>query len=47
MHRDEDIKKRWKEYFEQLLNTENEREELGEVQNVEGPVMEIKEAEVR
>ena len=47
LHRDEDIKKRWKEYFEQLLNTENEREELGEVQKVEGPVIEIQEAEVR
>ena len=46
LHRDEDIKRRWKEYFEQLLNTENEREELGEVQKVEGPVMEIQDAEV-
>ena len=24
LHRDEGIKKRWKEYFEQLLNTGNE-----------------------
>ncbi|XP_066986830.1 uncharacterized protein [Macrobrachium rosenbergii] len=29
LYRDEDIKKRWREYFEQLLNTENEREEMG------------------
>ena len=46
LHRDENIKRRWREYFEQLLNTENEREELGEVQKVEGPVMEVQDAEV-
>ena len=47
LHRDEDIKRRWREYFEQLLNTENEREELGEAQRVEGPVMEIQNTEVK
>ena len=46
LHRDEDIKRRWKEYFEELLNMENAREELQEVQRVEGPVMEIQETEV-
>ncbi|XP_066969280.1 uncharacterized protein [Macrobrachium rosenbergii] len=29
LYRDEDNKERWREYFEQLLNTENEREEMG------------------
>ena len=47
LHREEDIKRRWREYFEHLLNTENEREDLGEVQKVEGPVLEIQEAEVK
>ena len=47
LHRDEDIKRRWKEYFEQLLNNENEREVLEEVPKVEGPVMELKGAEVK
>ena len=47
LHRDEDIKRRWREYFEELLNNENEREELDEVPKVEGPVMELKETEVK
>ena len=34
------IKKRWKEYFEELLNVENEREERSE-EAVSGPIMEI------
>ncbi|XP_066958937.1 uncharacterized protein [Macrobrachium rosenbergii] len=29
LYRDEDIKKRWRKYFEQLLNIENENEEMG------------------
>ncbi|XP_064097343.1 uncharacterized protein LOC135208761 [Macrobrachium nipponense] len=44
LHGDEDIKKRWREYFE-LLNTENERE--GEAQEVEGPVMETQETDLK
>ena len=34
------IKKRWKEYFKELLNMENEREERSE-EAVNGPIMEI------
>ncbi|XP_068245253.1 uncharacterized protein [Palaemon carinicauda] len=29
LHRDDDIEIRWREYYEQLLNTGNEKEELG------------------
>ena len=47
LHREDDIKKRWREYFEELLNTENEKEDLGEGQKVEGPVMEIQDAETK
>ncbi|XP_068238387.1 uncharacterized protein [Palaemon carinicauda] len=39
--------RRWREYYEQLLNTENEKEELGEAQKEEGPVMEIRNTEVK
>ncbi|XP_063585431.1 uncharacterized protein LOC134762820 [Penaeus indicus] len=35
---EENIKKRWEEYFRELLNTENERKPLGEIDAVEGPV---------
>ena len=34
------IKERWREYFSNLLNVENAREQLGEVPAVEGPVQE-------
>ena len=34
----EEIKMRWKEYFNNLLNEENEREEMEEVIPVEGPI---------
>ena len=32
-----EIRERWKEYFSQLLNTENEREELENIEKTEGP----------
>ena len=41
------IKERWREYFNKLLNTENEREELEEIQPVEGPATNITEREVK
>ena len=37
------IKARWREYFSNLLNVENAREQLWEVPTVEGPVQEIRE----
>ena len=44
---DGDIKRRWQEYFDQLLNTRNRREELEEVQQAEGPIALISEEEVK
>ena len=41
------IKERWREYFSNLLNVENAREQLGEVPTVEGPVQEISREEVK
>ena len=41
------IKERWREYFSNLLNVENVREQLGEVPAVEGPVHEISREEVK
>ena len=41
------IKERWKEYFSNLLNIENAKEQLGEVSAVEGPVQEISREEVK
>ena len=41
------IKERWREYFSNLLNVENAREQLGEVPAVEGPVHEISREEVK
>ena len=35
---EKEIKERWREYFSNLLNVENAREQLGEVPAVEGPV---------
>ena len=40
-------KDRWREYFSNLLNVENIREQLGEVPAVEGPVYEISREEVK
>ncbi|XP_068213383.1 trichohyalin-like [Palaemon carinicauda] len=41
LHRDDDIKRIWRKYYDQLLNTENEKKEQKEAQRVEGPVVEI------
>ena len=38
---------RWREYFSNLLNVENAREQFGEVPAVEGPVHEISREEVK
>ena len=43
----EEIKKRWKEYFDELYNEENPRVETEEVDPVSGPVEEVTVAEVR
>ena len=43
---EEEVKRRWKDYFTQLLNTENECEELEYVPPVEGPITNISENEV-
>ncbi|XP_046855995.1 uncharacterized protein LOC124449095 [Xenia sp. Carnegie-2017] len=44
---DEKIKERWREYFDRLLNTKNNRKELDHLEPVHGPVPEITEDEVR
>ena len=44
---DEDIKKRWKEYFEELLNVENDRGILDETPPILGPVEGIIRQEVK
>ena len=41
------IKERWREYFSNLLNVENAREQLGGVPVVEGSVQEISREEVK
>ena len=41
------IKERWGEYFSNLRNVENAREQLGEVPAVEGPVREISREDVK
>ena len=41
-----DIKMRWKQYFEQLLNVENDREELEEIPYTEGPLNTISREEM-
>ena len=43
----EEIKKRWKEYFDELYNEENPRVETEEADPVSGPVEEVTVAEVR
>ena len=45
--KDEEIKRRWKEYFEELLNVENERGMLQEVPPILGPVENIYREEVK
>ena len=44
---EENLKKRWKEYMEKLLNEENEWDELVDADKIEGPELEITEDEVR
>ena len=41
------IKERWREYFNNLLNMENDSEQFREVPAVEGPVQEISRKEVK
>ena len=41
------IKRRWHEYFKELLNEENERDKLERVEVVSGPVEEFSEEEVK
>ena len=41
------INERWREYFSNLLNVENAREQFGEVPAVEGPVQKISREEVK
>ena len=41
------INERWREYFSNLLNVENAREQFGEVPAVEGPVQEISREDVK
>ncbi len=42
----EKVKERWKEYFEELLNVENDRGELEKVEAVEGPELDVTKEEV-
>ena len=44
---EDETKKRWKEYFEELLSVENERGRLGDVSKVEGPIEEITSEEMK
>ena len=42
-----EMKERWREYFNNILNVENVREQLEEVPAVEGPVHKIYREEVK
>ena len=44
---EKEVKDRWKEYFEELLNIENERDDMEESGLVYGPVEEFSVAEVK
>ena len=44
---DDDIKKRWREYFDKLLNTKNRRKDLERNDRIEGPMRPISESEVK
>ena len=46
MSEDKDIKERWKEYFNKLLNTKNRTPEIGAMEKVQGPVEDISVEEV-
>ena len=43
----DEVIERWREYFNNLLNVENAREQLGEVPAVEGPDQEISRKHVK
>ena len=43
---DSEVKERWKNYFNTLLNTENNREEFATVPPTEGPVQDLEPTEV-
>ena len=45
--RDVKVKERWREYFNNLLNVENDKEQLAKPPAVEGPVLEISRKEVK
>ena len=47
LQNESDIKMRWKQYFEQLLNVENDREELEEISYTEGPLNTISRGEMQ
>ena len=47
LYEEDEVAKRWKEYFEELLNEENVREEIEDSAPVEGPVYAIAEEEVK
>ena len=44
---EEEVKQRWRNYFDSLLNTENLREELPEIEPTQGPIAEISSSEVK
>ena len=43
----DEIKARWKESFETLLNVENEREEFEPTDPVQGPIPSVNDAEIK
>ena len=44
---DKELKNRWRDYFENLLNFENERKDLPTVQHTEGPVQNFSKEEIK
>ena len=44
---DDDIKRRWREYFVKLLNTKNQRKDLQRSAEIEGPKRLISKSEVK
>ena len=47
LYEDNDIKRRWREYSDKLLKTENRRKDLDRIDRVEGPARLISEVEVK
>ena len=43
----EKIKQRWREYYTALLNKENQRDELEDTPQVEGPIKELTRKEIK